>query len=73
MNEIWKPIAGYEEWYDVSNLGRIRTWKARGRWDRADSPAVMRLLRGTGGYQVVFLCLQKQVQRTGGISSANRV
>ena len=25
LNEIWKPINGYEEHYEVSNLGRVRS------------------------------------------------
>lgn len=25
MNEIWKPIKGYEGFYEVSNLGRVRS------------------------------------------------
>lgn len=25
MNEIWKPIAGYEGYYEVSNLGNVRS------------------------------------------------
>ncbi len=25
MNEIWKPVVGYEGFYDVSNLGRVRS------------------------------------------------
>ena len=25
MNEIWKPITGYEGYYEVSNLGRVRS------------------------------------------------
>jgi hypothetical protein len=25
MNEIWKPIAGYEDYYCVSNLGNVRS------------------------------------------------
>lgn len=25
MKEIWKPVVGYESFYDVSNLGRVRT------------------------------------------------
>lgn len=25
MKEIWKPIKGYEGWYEVSNLGRVRS------------------------------------------------
>ena len=27
-DEVWLPIPGYEEWYDVSNLGRVRSWKS---------------------------------------------
>ena len=27
MNEIWKPVIGYEGFYEVSNLGHIRTLK----------------------------------------------
>jgi hypothetical protein len=30
--EIWKPIEGYEDWYDVSNHGRVRSWKKPGRY-----------------------------------------
>lgn len=25
MEEIWKPIAGFEGWYEVSNLGNVRS------------------------------------------------
>lgn len=25
MEEIWKPVVGYEEYYEVSNTGRVRT------------------------------------------------
>lgn len=25
INEIWKPIEGYENFYEISNLGRIRS------------------------------------------------
>ncbi len=47
MNEVWKPIPGFEKYYEASNLGRIRsldreqtrpgpyggtvTWKWQGR------------------------------------------
>lgn len=24
MEEIWKPVIGYEGWYEISNLGRIK-------------------------------------------------
>ena len=25
MNEIWKPIVGYEDYYEISNLGNVRS------------------------------------------------
>ena len=38
LNEIeeWRPVVGYEEFYEVSNLGRVRSrarsWRVRSRW-----------------------------------------
>jgi len=51
--EIWKPIVGYETFYSVSSLGRIRNEKARqGTW-------VGRILKTphcpTTGYPMVYL------------------
>ena len=28
MNEIWKDVIGYEKWYEVSDLGRVRRVRA---------------------------------------------
>jgi len=25
LEEIWRPVAGYESWYEVSNRGRVKT------------------------------------------------
>lgn len=25
MEEIWKPVIGFEQWYEVSNLGRVKS------------------------------------------------
>lgn len=27
MNEVWKPIPGYEEYYEISSLGRVKRIK----------------------------------------------
>lgn len=35
MNEIWKDIKGYENLYQVSNLGRIKSFR---QWKRASCP-----------------------------------
>ena len=29
MEEIWKPITGYEDLYEVSNLGRVKSLARR--------------------------------------------
>lgn len=30
QNEIWKPCPGFELWYDVSNMGNIRSYQFKG-------------------------------------------
>lgn len=25
MNEMWRPVVGYEEYYEVSSFGRVRS------------------------------------------------
>lgn len=52
MHEIWKPIAGYEDRYEVSNLGRIKSLK----YNRIMSPQERQhgylgvMLYGQGGH-----------------------
>ena len=46
MNEIWKPITGWEDLYAVSSLGRVKNIK-RGK--------VRKIFPGTGGYWRVVL------------------
>lgn len=40
MNEIWKAIPGYEGLYDVSNLGNVRTYYAKGGKTLSDTPTL---------------------------------
>jgi hypothetical protein len=47
--EVWRPVVGHESFYDVSNLGRVRS-----RWGAA--PLVLRATRGPNGYVGVNLC-----------------
>jgi hypothetical protein len=47
MNEIWKPIAGYENLYEVSNLGNVRSLF---RYKRHLKPSI-----SSGGYLSVEL------------------
>jgi hypothetical protein len=55
MNEIWKPIEGYEELYEVSNTGKVRSrdrnTKRGIRRGRELKPAIIHQ-----GYYMVSLC-----------------
>lgn len=48
MKEIWKTIEGYNERYQVSNLGRVKSVKGQ-------RPQKLRQTIGKDGYLVVHL------------------
>ena len=53
MRERWRPVVGYEGWYDVSDLGHVRRMKS------GHSTWIGRILKGTlnnCGYIQVSLC-----------------
>lgn len=55
MTEVWKPIPGYDG-YEVSNLGRVRSWRKKGRWGGVlDTPRVMKQTPNPNGYLKVNL------------------
>ena len=49
MEETWKPVPGYEEWYEVSNLGRVRSHYSK-------EPKVIVQYMSSNGYMQVSLC-----------------
>jgi hypothetical protein len=52
-SEEWLPIVG-REGYEVSSLGRVRSWRvANGRRGTRKSPLIRKLHSGTGGYMKV--------------------
>ena len=55
MEEIWKDIKGYEGLYQVSNIGRIKSFHPRYKNSR-----ILKLHQRTNGY--VFICLHKNKQ-----------
>jgi hypothetical protein len=55
MEEEWKPIPGFDGWYDVSDAGRVRSWKVRGRPDRATEPTMLRDQPHKNGLRYVAL------------------
>lgn len=60
MNEIWKPVQGYEGFYEVSSLGNVRSLtdnNGRNRFKRIKllKPALLK-----DGYLRVTLCVDKK-------------
>ena len=60
VEEIWKPIAGYEEYYEASSLGRIKRlagWR-NGRWGKIHVEEKLLTPHDCGrGYCQVKLCV----------------
>lgn len=43
MTEKWRDVPGYDSRYEVSSLGRVRSWARKGPGDkRLDSPKILR-------------------------------
>jgi len=53
--EEWRPIPGYEEWYEVSDLGRIRSWKVSGHDKKRRHPVLIMGSFVSTGYKYVQL------------------
>ena len=49
-NEIWKDIEGYEEYYEVSNLGRVRSVERRLNDGRIYGGRILRQKQARNGY-----------------------
>ena len=60
--EEWRPIEGYE-YYEVSNLGRVRSW-IDNRWRIRSTPKVLSLHRLTKGYLGVSLSSAPNISKT---------
>lgn len=56
MNEIWKDINGYEELYQVSNFGNVKSLNYR----NTDEEKILKNRKDKGGYLRVFLCKNKK-------------
>lgn len=56
--EIWKPVVGYEEMYEVSNLGRVRSlafvYPWRGSF-KTNKPTLLKPWSDTHGYKQVSI------------------
>lgn len=54
-HERWLPIAGWEDLYEVSDLGRVRSLKGRNGWGYYDKVTVLKPRVGKQGYFMVRL------------------
>lgn len=50
--EEWRPAVGFEGWYEVSDLGRVRRLRTR---SRLNAPLVLAPFLCSGGYLMVTL------------------
>lgn len=53
--EEWRTPAGFEGWYEVSNLGRVRSWWSRGIERHRDRFILLKPSVATIGYLVINL------------------
>lgn len=59
MDEIWKDVDGFEGLYQVSNMGRVKSFK---KWKRAGSPDeyILKNCKNNRGYHTVTLYRGKE-------------
>jgi hypothetical protein len=59
-DEEWRPIPGWEEWYEVSNAGRVRSWRHQNGRDRRLTPRLLAGQRQPQGYIQIQLGGRRQ-------------
>ena len=65
MVEIWKDIDGYENLYQVSNIGRVKsleTTKGKGAGNYAREERILKMGKARGYYRVA-LCNKGEIQQ----------
>lgn len=63
MEETWKDIKGYEGYYKISNLGRVKSverWVKQGNSTRHVKESIKKLHIGAYGYPSVTLCKERK-------------
>lgn len=60
MEEVWKKVEGFEGFYEVSDLGRVRSWIDSHR-NRIAEPKILNPANDRGGY--LFVNLYKDGRR----------
>ena|SRR5690554_2824929 len=52
--EMWKDVPGFDGMYQISNSGRVRSWR-NNRWGRAKRPKILQSHTLKNGYDAVSL------------------
>jgi len=64
MSEVWKPIKGYEGFYEVSSFGRVKSlasaWRNQNSSGFYLTNKILKIARDKGGYQVVGITKNKK-------------
>lgn len=63
MREVWKPICGYEGFYEVSNLGRVKSLWFRNNHSLIRRDKIMSTTDNGSGYKIVGLRLPLEKKR----------
>ena len=58
--EIWRPVVGFPD-YDVSNLGRVRSWYASSSAKRRGKPKILAQTVGSKGRMVISIHRDKKI------------
>jgi len=53
LPEVWKPVVGFEGWYDVSSHGNVRSWHSN-KWGRRQTPRPIKPATQSDGRKAVF-------------------
>ena len=61
--EIWKPIKGFEDYYEVSNMGRVRSKDRVTINGKHRKGKVLKSPVGNTGYCVLPLCVDGKIQK----------
>lgn len=55
MKEIWKPIKNYEGYYEISNLGRVKSLIYNNNVTKYKREKILKLSINSNGYEVLRL------------------
>lgn len=65
MEEVWKPVVGYEGYYEVSNYGRVKRLETRVNSNQGGRVVREKILRQTNnrGYCLAHLCVNNEKKK----------